>query len=161
MAPKKEARHKMRTQDEIVARIKEVKKNDVFGFSQEVLLGSLDFEHAKPFLTDGVTAEQWTPDLTDDDVKKEALDYLTFAWGKAEDHRGISASRSVDKMTQFCWLLGHDVKAIDDAEYAQYGCPKLKVAAELLGAPLPTDPALVRMINGVPCGSGYECGCGS
>jgi hypothetical protein len=151
----------MRTQEEILARLREVSKEDFFGFSQEVLLGALDFEHAKPFLKEGVTPDQWAPALTEEALKKDALNYLTFAWGKAEDHRGISASRSVDKMTQYCWLLGYDVKSIEEAGYAQYGCPKLKAAAELLGAPLPTEPALVRMMDGEPCGASYECGCGT
>lgn len=150
----------MKTQDEIAARFQEVSKNDFFGFAQETLLSVMDFEHAKPHLKEGVTAEEWKPILTDEELKKEALEYLEFAWEKAEGHRGISANRSATKMTLYCWLLGLDSKKIEDAGYSQYGCPKLKVAAELLGAPVPTSPRLVRMMAGEPCGADYRCGCG-
>lgn len=150
----------MRNQEEIVERIKAAAPGDMFGFSRDVLLCALDFEHAKPFLKREATAEQWTALLTDRDVTKAALEYLNFAWGKAEDHRGLSAGRSVEKMTEYCWLLGHDVKPIEEAGYAQYGAPKLKVVAGLLGAPVPTSKALVNMMNGEPCGADYECGCG-
>jgi hypothetical protein len=164
----------MRTQAEIVARMTEKNEDDIFGFSKDVLLDSLDYEHAKPFLKEGVTAEQWNvkrecggygrtlqfPLVVEEDLKAAAIDYLKFAWGKAEDHRGLSAGRSVEKMTAFCWLLGHDTKAIEDAEYAMYGCPKLKVIAGMLDQPLPDDPALVLMMEGSPCSSGCE-GCSS
>lgn len=150
----------MKTQEEILSRLNQA-KNDFFGFTTEVLVGSLAFEYAKPFLKEGTTSEQWTPDLTDEAVKKAALAYLYFAWGKAADHRGISANRSVDKMTEYCWLLGYDVKAIEDAPYPSYGCPKLKVVAELLGQPLPTDPALVNMMEGRPCEANCNQGCSS
>lgn len=164
----------MRTQAEIVARL-EAKKNDTFGFGSSVLLDGLDFEHAKPFLKDGVTAEQWNskheapgygrelqfPLLTEADLKAAALDYLKFAWGKAEDHRGISAARSVKKMTEFCWLLGIDIEWIEAAEYAQYGCPILKRISELLGAPTPDSEPMLRMMRGEPCRPDCNEGCGS
>lgn len=166
----------MRTQDEIVARIKAAEEDDVFGFSREVLLRSLDFEHARPFLNKDATAHDWdketqgTPNgsifvgplLKEEDIRKTANEYLVFAWGKAQDHRGISAERSVMKLTQYLWLLGMDkaIKYIEEAGYAQYGCPKLKVAALALGAPIPTDSDLVRMMEGVPCFDGCDQGCG-
>ncbi len=150
----------MKTQEEILQRVRQAGE-DFFGFTVSVLVGSLSFENAKPFLKEGTLPDQWTPDLTDEAVMKSALAYLEFAWGKAEDHRGLSASRSVDKMTAFCWLLGHDVSGIDAAEYAYYGCPKLKVVAQLLGQPLPTDPALVNMMEGRPCDPHCEQGCRS
>src|SRR5262249_50912769 len=46
--------------------------------------------------------------LTEDFVRKEMLSYLAFAFGKAADHRGISAARSVQKLTEYAWLLGVD-----------------------------------------------------
>lgn len=166
----------MRTQDEIVSRITESQaKASLFNFESDVLIDALDFEHAKPYLKEGTTAEQWNvereadgygrklrfPLLREEDLKAAASDYLKFAWSKAQDHKGLSASRSVDKMTAFCWLLGHDVQKIEEAEYAQYGCPQLKVVAELLGEPLPTDSDLLRMMDGQPCYDGCESGCGS
>jgi hypothetical protein len=65
-------------------------------------------------------------------------------------------------MTSYLWLLGKDdaVKAIGEASFAQYGCPKLKIAAEALGSPLPTSQSLVNMMNGESCCSDCEEGCG-
>lgn len=171
-APSTTPRTTMRTQDEIVARMKAVGEDDFLGFAREVLLDALDYEHARPFLKEGVTADRWAetkPTLTEEATKAAALKYLEFAWGKAKDHRGISASRSrgistsrsVDKMTSYCWLLGLDVDRIEAAGYAQYGCPKLKAAAKLLGAAVPTDESLVRMMNGGSCTPGCDEGCGT
>lgn len=164
----------MRTQDEIVARLKAGVEDDLFGFATDVLLDALDFEHAQPFLKEGVTPEQWNvkreadgfgrelqfPLLREEDLKAAALDYLKFAWSKAQDHRGISAERSVTKLFEFCWLLGLDTQKIRAAEYRNYGCPMLKVISELLEAPLPTDAGLQRMMQGEPCTDGCESGCG-
>ena len=158
----------MRTQEEIVARILAIQNDknrfkDMFGFSQEVLLAALDLEHSRPFLSEqakNVTSENYGLTPTEESTKKNALEYLKFAWGKAEEHRGLSADRSVRKMTEYCWLLGHDVKPIEEAEYAQYGCPKLAAVSRLLDAPLPESPELIRMMAGRLCTPSCEDGCG-
>lgn len=46
----------MRTQEEIVQRIEQVKERDMFGFEWQELMPFLDFEHARPYLVDGATA---------------------------------------------------------------------------------------------------------
>jgi hypothetical protein len=150
----------VRAQDEILARIRAAERVDVFGFAWDILFAALDYDHAKPFLMDGTTKEQWPGIAGDIAVKKDALAYLEFAWGKAEEHRGISADRSVTKLTEYCWLLGLDVARIEAAPYPQYGCPKLKVVSELLGAVLPTSPELLRMMNGDCCVPACDSGCG-
>lgn len=162
----------MKTQTEILEKMHALETSDFFGFEREVLLEALEFEHAKAFLKEGATHEAWdsrthgtrevitlgTGPLKGDLLRAVALDYLEFAWGKALDHRGISADRSVRKMTAFLWLMGLDSKAIEDAPHAMYGCPGLKVASEQLGVPLPVDPMLILMMNGEPCSPGCE-GC--
>ena len=136
---------------------------DMFGWQREALVGFLPFEHARKWLKDDVTEEQWDEDrprLEIESVYAEAVDYLQFAWGKAEGHRGISAGRSVIKMQAYCWLLGYDGTPIDDdGHYYPYGAPGLKLAAEFLRQPLPTDPDLVRMMNGQACSSDCWGGC--
>lgn len=154
----------MRSQDEIVKRIRETKDTDFFGFGQEVLLQALDFEHAKEFIKPEVTKEIWNEvfsTYTDENLKKMASEYLEFAWDKAEDHRGLSASRSVQKMTEFVWLLGMDdvVKKIGDASFTTYGAPILKIVAEALGTIIPASEALVNMMNGSPCSPSCDEGC--
>ena len=146
-----------RTQDEIVARIKQVAADDWLGFRQEVLIGALDFEHAKPFLKPETTAEGWKPS----DIEDDARGYLDFAVGKIVDHRGISASRSVDKLTEYAWLLGRDdvVAAMDGAHYPQYGAPKVKAFADGMGWSWPADADLARMANGGSCSDDCQSGC--
>jgi hypothetical protein len=39
-----------RSQDEIVGRFEATRDRDILGFTAEVLVDSLDFEHARPFL---------------------------------------------------------------------------------------------------------------
>lgn len=152
----------MRDAKEILRRIEDVKVADMFGFEQEPLVDALPFASATAFLKEGVTEAQWLEGatLTDEAVRKAAVDYLDFAWSKALDHRGLSASRSVSKMRSYLWLLGLNVARFDGAAYAQYGAPQLRVATEELAQPIPNDPALVRMMDGESCGADYECGCG-
>jgi len=153
-----------RTQDEIVARIRDHEQNggDFFGFACELLIDALDFEHAKPWLKEETTAEQWDESRTVD-TETAARGYLEFALGKIDGHRGISASRSVDKLREFAWLLGRDevLAAMDAAGYQQYGAPKVKAFAVGMGWPWPSDDAeMERMAQGLPCVDDCSGGCG-
>ncbi len=153
-----------RTPSAIVARYQAVKGDDVFGFKADVLFSSLAFEHAAPFLKPTVTPDEWeAPTLDADVLRQQAVDYLAFAFGKAADHRGLSAGRSVDKLTEYAWLLGSDevVAAMDDAPYPQYGVPKLAAFAAGFGVAFPDDEALQRMARGESCRASCDAGCGS
>lgn len=152
----------LRSQEDIVARIAEIAGDDLFGFAREVLVDALDIDHARPFLIASATAEAWGDGHRDaDQIHAAAVDYYNFALGKIENHRGLSADRSVDKLTQFAWLLGRDdvVTAMETAEYAQYGAPKVKAFGEGFGLPWPDDEAMVRMAQGKPCTDGCDEGC--
>lgn len=156
-----------RTQEQILARYRQIDDvgDDFLGFRRDVLLASMTTETAQQAL-DGADLSGETWEVVTD-VDKAAREYLTFAIGKAADHRGISASRSVDKLGEYAWLLGRDdvVKAMDDAEYAQYGVPKLKAFADGMGWPWPGEvrdwqaKALARMAEGLPCEPDCGEGC--
>lgn len=164
----------MRTVDEIVERYKakiDDPNDDIMGFYREVLAEYIPFDRLADtgaFDTEGLAA--WTAEersrrdaevlATDEAGAAEAARYLEFAFGKALDHRGISASRSVDKMGAHLWVLGHDLTEFDAAGYAQYGVPKLVVAANLLGVAVPESQAIANMANGDPCRPGCDEGCG-
>lgn len=150
-----------RTQDEILARFIEANKDDMFGFRTSVLAEHLTYEKlaaTAAFEMDKIGEADWQP-VTD--TESVARDYLTFAIGKIEDHRGISASRSVDKLREYAWLLGRDdvVDAMDAADYAQYGAPQVKAFANTIDWPWPADVELNRMADGDPCRPGCEDGC--
>lgn len=141
---------KLMTAVAILERIKEKELTTTFGFEKEVLLAALSYEDAKPYLKEEVAQEQWHG-MSVEEVTKEAVDYLEFAFGKARDHRGLSAGRSVEKMGEWLWLLKLNVDLFDEAGYVMYGVPKLMVAADELGVARPQDVDLVNM------GAGYEC----
>lgn len=114
----------MKTQDEIVARIKDRKEHDVFGFEVSEYVDYLDYAHAKEFLKEGTTQEQWEEVRGETMTPEEAIkDYMPFAWDKANNCRGISAGRSISHMIAWLWLGGKDWPVIEDYKY--YGKPQL------------------------------------
>lgn len=156
-----------RTQEEIFARAVAIAEDDLFGFAREVLCERLDFEHVKPLVHEDATPEDWyrLEDLMPIGDAAEA--YLAFAMGKADNHRGISAHRSVSKLREMAWLAGLDdvVQAMDDAPYPQYGVPKLlafATAADLMNVWIEgMTPGIRRMSVGAPCEDGCPQGCNS
>lgn len=158
----------IRSQDEILARFKESQQENSFlNFELEVYVEYMDFERAKPFLTEEVKAkpDEWvsaTPSFNR--ITGDMRNYMTFAWGKVKDHRGISATRSVQKMRAWVWLLGDEklLEGFDAKPYENYGAPKLLYLCEQLGFELqtPDDPELLRMAEGLDCVEGCDMGCG-
>lgn len=125
----------MRTNQEILDRIEERKDIDVFGFETSDLIARLDFELAKEFLNpehrDGLK-EQWEPLPRDrESILAQMLDYMPFAWGKANDERGLSASRSMFHYMAWVWLAGDDLGELTDYEF--YGKDNLVKICEHYG----------------------------
>ncbi|MEU1968913.1 hypothetical protein ABZ541_14045 [Micromonospora sediminicola] len=156
----------IRTQEEIVNRIWALRadRGDTFGFREEVLVEALDLDHALQVIAPRHPGE-WTQRV---DHETYAREYLDFAIGKILDHRGNSASRSVDKLGELAWLLGRDdiVAAMDHAGYRMYGAPKVRAFADGFGWPFLDDLdgddrlALARMAEGQQCDpQGCERGC--
>jgi len=124
----------MRTQEEIVKRIGEREKNDMFGWEVHEYLPYLDYGHAKPFLKDGVKEEDWGREKRTPAEKIKG--YMSFAWDKANNCRGISAGRSLMHIVAWLWLDGQDEflkewHNLEDYEY--YGKPQLIAICELYG----------------------------
>lgn len=126
----------MRTQDEIVARIRERKDDDLFGFEWHELVERLDADHFMEFAADDADMSDWEPSSCDvDSVRKELEDYMEFAWDKANGCRGISASRSLAHMKAWLWLMS-EAELLDRVEhgitYEYYGKPTLAAICEHL-----------------------------
>lgn len=160
----------IRSTEQIVARIEEVKDNDLFGAEVSNLVVHLPYEQAKPFLNDQVTKEGFEEVAANSvDIRGAAVDYLTFAIGKIVQHRGLSAGRSVNHFSAWLWLLFPDEEfaRFEGAAYENYGAPQVKVAAELLGAEdawaaaVSEHDELAPMAAGEPCRPGCDEGCGS
>ncbi len=128
---------------EISERYANRKKNDFLGFEADEYLISLDFNHAKPHLREGLTEEDWKEgeDFVPPDRDKllgKMLDYMPFAWEKALGERGISASRSVAHYVAWTWLAGDRAFSaqVDSARldnYAPYGIPILEMICAYYG----------------------------
>lgn len=159
-----------RTQEQILARYAEATADpdDILGWRREVLILPMTVETLRTL--PGIENVPTTVEpLTYDQVEKEAREYLEFAVGKIVWHRGISASRSVQKLREFAWLLGRDdvVTAMDAAAYPQYGAPQVKAFAEGMGWPfldalqdVEERTRLDRMAAGQPCEDDCAAGCG-
>jgi len=152
----------MRTDEEILRRLGEIKGDDFFGAQSSELVSRLPFAIARPFLIDEATEAGWKTYGRDRDaIVGEMRGYMEFAVEKATGHRGLSASRSIEHFRSWVWLLSdEDFSAIDWEDYANYGAPILKAVANRFGIDLPDDPRLMRMAEGKICSPDCEGGCG-
>lgn len=122
----------MKTNEEIIERINELKDDDFFGFDTADLIIRLPFDLAKQYLKPEAKEEEWTQRSKDnEDIKKEMREYMSFAWGKANNCRGISAGRSMAHYTAWVWLCGDDLGDLNDYEY--YGKDNLISICEHYG----------------------------
>lgn len=159
----------MRTVNEIVKRMKELEKEDLFGFQRGDLLEFLSYKEAKEFITAEAQKkidsgeDKWSyRKLTQAKVLKEMKKYMEFALGKAEGHRGLSADRSIQHYKAWVWLLGdEDYKSIDWGHYQNYGVPILKQICDKYGFVFPkNNEVLMNMSVGRLCYDLCESGCG-
>lgn len=130
-----------RTPEEIIKHIQDA--NDMFGFQSEVLVAYLTFEQAKPLLKPDAQASNWGATITDvKEAAQDFLDYMTFAWMKAKDRRGISASRSIEKLAAWLWLMGREdleELILRDELYNPYGAPALIAVCEKMRVAVPKE----------------------
>ena len=159
-----------RTQDEIVARYK-AGAGHLFDFAGDVLMDFLDYEHGAALFKTPPSREEYEADIGNfdgfgpptgrtrpipasdrDHILLAMRHYAAFGWTKIADHRGISASRTVQKFDAWLWLLGDDEACAwcnDDALYAPYGAPILKRICEKYGFDVPSDQ--LGHASGVAC----------
>jgi hypothetical protein len=108
----------MRTDEEIITRIKERRSEDFFGFELSDLIRYLPAEEANRFLVEPVT--NWTPLPRDQaSILEEMENYMPFAWEKANGMRGLSAGRSMSHFMAWTWMVGDDFG--DLLQYYHYG----------------------------------------
>lgn len=166
----------VKTTDEIVEHISYMRENhkDILGFRMSVLFRFLKFEDAlnldfiqERFDEDESIQDGWDDDViepTRENVIADMVEYMDFALGKAIDHRGLSASRSIEKMTAWLWLL-NDEKTLefaeDDSNYASYGAPILKKICEVykIENSQLDSKRFQTMAEGKPCTPDCEMGC--
>lgn len=130
----------MRTQIELLHRFNARKGADLFGFEVTDYLEYMTWETVKPLLSEEFAAkvaagtEKWrTEEQTEEALRKTMFDYMEFAWGKANNCRGISANRSIMHFTAWLWMLGDDHGRFGDKlfdGYKYYGKPQLVAICE-------------------------------
>lgn len=129
-------KHTLRSHQEIVERLKEIGPHDFFGFESSDLLVYLPWDKAKPFLKEDANESEWRtkyPVFTA--PLKAALEYMPFAWEKANGCRGLSAMRSLDHCKAWLWMAGYGGTLIKDLfdDYDNYGKGQLVFVSELVG----------------------------
>ena len=164
----------MKTAQETLDRIEVVKSSgDIFGVQSGDLFEYLPFDQARSFLKEEYRSEdhrvEWEAaqkENTSESILAEMRGYMAFALGKAENHRGLSAARSLDHYRAWVWFLG-DQELLDfldnDSNYPQYGVPALKSVGEKYDFPLPSrEEWFINMSEGRSCGGDEGCneGCG-
>ena len=139
-------------------------KNDLFGFHLDVLAEYMDAATLRKHVKEGTDLSNHIPTSQDwDGVVGGMRGYMEFAWDKARNHRGLSASRSVTKMQAWLWLLGDSENlayAEDSSHYPNYGAPILRRICEAYGFPIPDGEELRRMAQGQSCREYCHEGCG-
>lgn len=120
--------------------------SDLFGFDSEVAVEYLPYDKGTEIWSEeymekieqGEVTHSYISDIRE--ATQDFLDYMVFAWMKAMDERGLSASRSIVKLTAWMKILGRDdVSAVleDERLYRPYGRPALRRACEMLGIECP------------------------
>jgi len=139
----------LRNEQEIIEKFKkEIQSANPFNFKPEVMLDYMSFENAKSFLKEDFVKEveagtkQYHHINTIKEAVQDFIDYMVFAWGKALHQRGLSAGRSVDKLSAWLWLLKRDDLAdliVREDLYKPYGSPALIKVCEALNINVPKE----------------------
>lgn len=121
-----------RTEQEIIDRINARKEADVFGFERGDLIACLPFELGKQFLNEEGQTIEWKQLPRDrESVLNQMLEYMPFAWEKANNGRGLSAIRSMFHYMAWTWLIGDDLGDLTDYDF--YGKDNLVKICEHYG----------------------------
>jgi hypothetical protein len=116
-------------------------QNDLFRFEVGELIPYMDYEDCKDLIKPEVTCEQWNQMRlvhSREALIKVMLEYMPFAWEKANGCRGISANRSVMHYIGWTWLAGEGelsqtIDRVYNAEYQHYGKEILVLICEHFG----------------------------
>lgn len=126
----------MKTQQEIKKYIEENSQNPL-DFSAEDLVEYLPWEDAKeyfkPEYIKAVEKGEKEYTISTKTGKENIIEYMPFAWEKANCCRGLSAYRSINHMANWLWLDGYDKLSREIRDYSYYGKPQLVKICELFG----------------------------
>lgn len=119
--------------DEVKFKYESIKAQDFLGFSAEAYLPFMNWEDAKEYYKEEFrqkvdSGEIKYTNVIIEEAAQDFLDYMNFAWDKAQNMRGISASRSIEKLSAmlYCMNRADLAEEIQREElYNPYGAPAL------------------------------------
>ena len=115
----------MKTEQEILDAMADMKWKDLFGTRMGDIMEGLSFEKAKPWLKETAKPEDWTKiQLTSDkQIYDQAVKYLDFAQEKIDNQRGLSANRSMYHYQAWLWLMNapQEIQDVAWRDYDDYG----------------------------------------
>ena len=122
----------MRTDKEIVERLKEIESNDEYGFERNYLLEYLSFSHAKPFLKEGVTEEEWDnvrPKSDEDSLVNRIEEHLEVAWFMANNRRTLQCKKSLSLLRALTWMKRDGLFPIllSEEKFRYHGKPQFAI----------------------------------
>ena len=115
-------------------------------FAREIAMLFLPFDEIKHDLREEYRAkiesgeDAWPQVFSVMEAAQDFLDYMVFAWMKANDERGLSAWRSISKLATWMRILSRSDVAdvLEDLDnFDPYGKPALSKACEMLGIHAP------------------------
>ena len=129
------------TQSEVDERYEARLPGDPLGFEVDEYTPYMSCGGLRAIAKEGTTDEdiaEVQSELTQEAMLKEMEEYMEFAWGKANDERGISANRSIQHYIAWTWLAGDrdlsaEVERLYAEEYDFYGKPILRKICEFYG----------------------------
>jgi epoxyqueuosine reductase QueG len=114
-----------KTYEQIVQKVRDLRDNreDILGFQTVDLVSMLPYSFAKEFLSGKVSEEEWKEPLPyeEDKIVEQMREYMSFAWDKANNKKGISASRSMSHYTAWIFLLNDEDNFPNLLNYEYYG----------------------------------------
>lgn len=131
---------KIQSQEAIMERYKYVQPRDTLAFETSEYFLYMTYEHARKFMQkeykdDEQTKKDWSDPPTVEQSLENMEEYMSFAWGKANNFRGISSDRSIRHYVAWSWLIGDEEFSarIDNANYEFYGKPILVMICQHYG----------------------------
>lgn len=129
------------TVEEVDERYEERREDDILGFEVNEYIVYMSFNKVRSIVEKDVTDEAIKDVLehvSRDNMLKVMLDYMEFAWDKANNMRGISANRSIEHYVAWTWLAGDaglsaEIEKMAWDDYCYYGKQILERICEFYG----------------------------
>ena len=122
----------MKSQDQIRERLLTQKKDEF----NSLMWQASTYHPLQHYLPEYMKEGYEPTPLTQENLIADMAEYMPFAIEKAEDQRGLSATRSIWKFQQWLWALDDELLVFKIGEYDDYGLKNLHEVADKYHLPL-------------------------